>query len=50
MTEKLSRGFNHDSPMDYDDSANLGDIDVDANREELLDRCADCASRAGVPA
>ena len=41
--EMERRGYTHDSPMDYEDTAGLGEIDVDANRRELAERCAECA-------
>lgn len=43
--EMERRGMDHDSPLDYEDELELGEIDVDANRAELAERCADCRAR-----
>lgn len=45
VREMERRGYSHDSPMDYEDAHDLGEIDVAANREELAERCEDCRSR-----
>jgi len=42
------RGMSHDSPMDYDDDLDLGEIDIAANRRELRERCDDWATRRTV--
>lgn len=42
VEELLRRGYNHDSPMDYDDEHDLGEIDLDYNRRDLKNRCDDC--------
>lgn len=44
------RGFNHDSPFEYDlsDYDDRGYIDKQANLEDLRDRCVDCAARIRV--
>ena len=45
--EMERRGMNHDSPLDYDGPTfGAGAIDVERNREDLLERCDDCAARA----
>ncbi len=46
VEEMKRRGFNHESPMEYEDRLDLGSIDVGENREELFARCAKCRSRA----
>jgi hypothetical protein len=51
--EMESRGFDHDSPMDYDDELNVGEVDAtrdpmfpgDNLKDELADRCEDCRKR-----
>ncbi len=45
VAEMERRGFDHDSPLDYEDELGLGEIDVEANREELKDRCDACRER-----
>lgn len=45
--EMTDRGMNHDSPLAYDGPTyGAGAVDPEANRDELLDRCEDCATRA----
>lgn len=39
------RGMTHDSPLEYDDTHDLGEIDPARNREELVDRCDECRER-----
>lgn len=39
------RGLNHDSPLEYADTLDLGDLDPERNRRELAERCADCRTR-----
>lgn len=43
--EMTRRGMNHQSPMDYADEHDLGDLDLAANRADLAERCADCRER-----
>lgn len=45
VAEMDRRGFDHKSPLDYDDELNAGEIDVPANREELKERCDTCRQR-----
>lgn len=45
VEEMKDRGFNHDSPLEYEDNLNLGEIDVDANIEDLIERCEGCRKR-----
>ncbi len=47
VEEMKGRGFNHESPMDYEDGLNLGSIDIEENREDLKQRCEDCRERIG---
>ncbi|UPM44211.1 pyrimidine dimer DNA glycosylase/endonuclease V [Halocatena salina] len=45
--EMERRGFNHESPLEYDGPAfGIGAIDVDHNRSDLLNRCDECEDRA----
>ncbi|WP_236045091.1 hypothetical protein [Haloarcula nitratireducens] len=39
------RGYNHNSPLEYDDSLNVGNVDESANLVELRERCVDCQDR-----
>jgi hypothetical protein len=46
--EMLRRGYNHNSPLDYndlDDPLQLGTVDDVANLQELRRRCAACKER-----
>lgn len=46
LAEELERrGLTHDSPLEYDDTHDLGDIDPERNRRALGERCADCRRR-----
>lgn len=47
VDEMEKRGFNHDSPFEYDISEyeDMGDIDVDEKIADLRERCDDCAAR-----
>lgn len=45
VSEMERRGFDHDSPMDYDDDLNAGHVDVEDNRRDLRDRCGACERR-----
>ncbi len=45
VDEMARRGFNHDSPLDYDDELDLGHIDVEENLADLSERCEDCRER-----
>lgn len=45
VAELERRGFSHESPMEYDDTLGLGEIDETANLEELKARCEHCAER-----
>jgi len=53
VAEMERRGMNHGSPLDYgadEYKAGVGSIDPEANRDELVNRCDDCAQRMGVTA
>lgn len=43
--EITRRGMDHNSPLKFDDSLQLGDIQLADNIELLKDRCADCRQR-----
>ncbi|MCJ7479288.1 MAG: pyrimidine dimer DNA glycosylase/endonuclease V [Candidatus Nanohaloarchaeota archaeon QJJ-7] len=45
VEEMENRGFNHKSPLDYEDELELGSIDTEANLEDLKQRCEDCRER-----
>ncbi|MDY6769338.1 MAG: pyrimidine dimer DNA glycosylase/endonuclease V [Candidatus Nanohaloarchaea archaeon] len=45
VAEMDRRGFDHSSPMDYEDDLELGEVDAAANREELKERCEACRER-----
>lgn len=39
------RGMAHDSPLEYDDQHDFGEIDREKNIDDLRDRCPDCRAR-----
>lgn len=39
------RGYTHESPLDYADDLDRGEVDPAANLEELATRCAACRER-----
>jgi hypothetical protein len=43
--EMERRGMNHDSPLDYEDELNVGEVDVDRHLQMLADRCGECRER-----
>lgn len=51
--EMENRGMEHDSPMDYDDELDVGEVDAERDpsigpsniQDELADRCEDCRAR-----
>ncbi|MDY6774172.1 MAG: pyrimidine dimer DNA glycosylase/endonuclease V [Candidatus Nanohaloarchaea archaeon] len=43
--EMERRGFDHQSPLDYEDELEVGSIDVEENRKELEERCEECRER-----
>lgn len=46
VEEMEERGFNHQSPLEYEGpDFGIGAIDVDYNLSDLLDRCEECKSR-----
>jgi len=45
VEEMKERGYNHKSPLEYEDDLNLGEIEAESNTEELIDRCEDCRER-----
>lgn len=45
VEEMEKRGFNHNSELEYEDSLEMGEIDLEENLEDLLDRCEECRGR-----
>lgn len=45
VAEMERRGYTHDSPLSYDDTLDLGEVDERENLEELAARCDDCRER-----
>ena len=48
VIEMISRGMNHNSPivyMDFFKDFKYGEIDIDANINELMSRCPECKGR-----
>lgn len=45
VEEMERRGFNHRSPLEYEDELSLGEVDLDENLEDLLHRCEKCRHR-----
>ncbi|QIB75360.1 hypothetical protein G3I44_14315 [Halogeometricum borinquense] len=45
VEEMHRRGYNHQSPLEYDDELELGYIDLAENLADLADRCEDCRGR-----
>lgn len=45
VAEMESRRFNHDSPLDYEDEIEAGEVDVDFHRTKLADECENCRER-----
>ncbi len=43
--EMERRGYNHDSPLNYNDELNTGQLDIDENINELRERCSQCKKR-----
>jgi len=41
-TEMLRRGYNHKSPLEYDDHLNAGQVSIEKNLVELARRCIEC--------
>ena len=39
------RGMTHDSPLSYEDTYDVGQIDPEENRVELSERCSECRRR-----
>jgi hypothetical protein len=40
--EIIRRGHNHNSPMDFEDEWGLGNLDIEANKQDLKSRCDYC--------
>ncbi|WP_435333828.1 hypothetical protein [Haloarchaeobius sp. TZWWS8] len=45
VNEMLDRGYNHESPLTYEDELQLGTVDEASNLTDLADRCDDCRER-----
>lgn len=45
VAEMLDRGYNHESPLAYEDSLDLGKLNEPANLEDLAERCGECRER-----
>lgn len=45
VAEMERRGYNHESPLAYDDALGLGRVDESSNLEELAERCPECRER-----
>lgn len=48
VAEMLDRGYNHESPLAYEDSLDLGEVDETANLDDLAERCEECRERIKV--
>lgn len=47
LAEELKRReYNHNSPLEYDDELDLGEIDEESNFDELIERCTECRERS----
>ncbi len=46
VDELQRRGYNHASPLEYEDTLDLGEIDESDNIEDLTERCATCRERS----
>lgn len=42
VDEMERRGWNHNSPLDYEDNLDLGEVSKANNRRELSGRCDEC--------
>jgi hypothetical protein len=43
--EMRLRGIEHDSPLEYFDELDVGEVDVERHRDMLADRCPECRER-----
>ena len=46
VEEMKARGWNHKSPLVYEDKLNVGKIDRDKSLDILLSRCKECRNRS----
>lgn len=44
VEEMTRRGYNHKSPLEYDDELALGSVDLEASMLELMRRCSRCSN------
>jgi len=45
VNEMLKRGYKHNSPLNYQDTLNLGQIDKTKSFTALMERCQECRNR-----
>lgn len=45
VEEMKRRGFNHDSPLDYKDELDIGEVNSEKNVQDLIERCDDYKER-----
>lgn len=45
VQEMEARGYNHHSPLDYEDELGVGEVDLEDNIGDLKSRCAHCRER-----
>lgn len=45
VAEMQRRGYDHDSPLAYEDELEIGSVDVADNQEDLKERCDACRER-----
>ncbi|MFB6282583.1 MAG: pyrimidine dimer DNA glycosylase/endonuclease V [Halobacteria archaeon] len=43
--EMIARGMEHESPMDYENELDIGEVDSQRSQEILRDRCEMCSGR-----
>lgn len=48
VNEIKRRNYNHKSPLNYQDTLNLGKVNREASLKELLRRCKDCRRNYGL--
>jgi len=45
VAEMEARGFDHESPLEYEDKLDAGEVDEVRHLDMLADRCEDCRGR-----
>lgn len=48
VEEMKRRGMNHNSPLDFEDDLDLGEIDLEKNLKDLSERCEKCRDRINL--